>query len=156
MTAFQPAGSTTVAPWVVTDDTSRLLAFITQAFDGDELLRVPGADGGIGHAEIRVGDTVILAFDRRDGWPSLPSLLRVWVPEADAAIAAAIDAGATLVTAAATSAFGQHGGRVKDPFGNIWWIATQVEEVDPSTAAARLAEPESARTMTDAEETLDR
>ena len=53
----------------------------------------------------------------------------------------AVAAGATVVTESATNAFGQRGGRVRDPFGNIWWVVAQVEEVAPDVAMARLAEP---------------
>ncbi|WP_208630591.1 VOC family protein [Amycolatopsis kentuckyensis] len=115
-----PDGYTTVAPWIVTKDTAALLDFVTAAFDGVELGRVPLADGSIGHAEIRIGDTVVLAFDQREDWPDLPSLLRVFVPDADIAFTAALEAGARVVTALSDNAFGQRGGRVRDPFGNIW------------------------------------
>ena len=71
-----PAGYTTAAPWIVTRDTRKLFEFITEVFDGVELGQVPLEDGSIGHAEIRVGDTVLLAFDHREGWPDQPSLLR--------------------------------------------------------------------------------
>ena len=111
-----PEGYTSVAPWVVTDDTGALLDFMTAAFDGVELARVPVENGSIGHAEIRVGDTTVLAFDRRDDWPVIPSLLRVYVPDADVAMTAAVAAGAHVVTAASTSAWGDRGGRVRDPF----------------------------------------
>ena len=78
MTNFEPEGYTSVAPWVVTDDTGAFLDFVTSAFGGVELARIAVKDGTIGHGEIRVGDTVVLAFDRRPGWPSMPSLLRVF------------------------------------------------------------------------------
>src|SRR3712207_9582409 len=94
-----PDGYTTVAPWIVTKDTGALLDFVTAAFDGVELGRVPLEDGSIGHAEIRIGDTVVLAFDQRDDWPDLPSLLRVFVPDADIAFAAALEAGGPEGTA---------------------------------------------------------
>lgn len=152
----QPEGYTTVAPWIVTDDSGALLDFVTTVFEGSELGRVRLQDGSIGHAEIRIGDTVVLAFDRQQGWPSMPSLLRVWVPDADAAMDRAVAAGGTVVTASATNAFGQRGGRVRDPFGNIWWVATQVEDVPPDVAMARLGEPGYADQMRDAQETLDR
>jgi uncharacterized glyoxalase superfamily protein PhnB len=152
----QPDGYTTVAPWIVTDDTGALLDFVTRAFDGKELGRVPLQDGSIGHAEIRIGDTVVLAFDRRDGWPAMPSLLRVWVPDADAAVARAVELGGRMVTEPSTNPFGQRGGRVRDPFGNIWWVVTHIEEVAPDVAMARLAEPEFAAQMRVAQETLDR
>ena len=150
-----PAGYTTVASWVVTTDTGALLDFITTAFDGVELGRVPLEDGSIGHAEIRVGDTVVLAFDQRADWPAMPSLLRVFVPDADAAFAAALTAGARAVTALSANAFGQRGGRVRDPFGNIWWITALVETVSPEEGMRRLDEPEYQEQMRFAQETLD-
>jgi len=152
----QPEGYTSVAPWIVTDDTAALLDFVTYAFGGKELLRVPLQDGTIGHAEIRIGDTILLAFDRMDGWPALPSLLRVWVPDTDAAMARAVELGGRVVTEASTGPFGQRGGRVRDPLGNIWWVDTHIEDVDQEVAMARLAEPEYADQMRVAQETLDR
>ncbi|MEU8818404.1 VOC family protein [Actinoplanes sp. NPDC048796] len=156
MTRNAPDGYTTVAPWIVTPDTGRLLDFVATVFDGVELARVPLEDGTIGHAEIRVGDTVLLAFDRRPEWPAMPSLLRVFVPDADAAMDRAAAAGARVVTAGATHAFGQRGGRVRDEWGNIWWISAVVEQVTAEEGMRRLAEPGYAAAMRDAQETLDR
>jgi len=150
-----PAGYTTVAPWVVTDDTGAFLDFVTKVFDGEELARVAVEDGSIGHGEIRVGDTTVLAFDRRPEWPTLPSLLRVWVADADQTFATAIDAGATIITELADSAFGQRGGRIKDPFGNIWWVATHVEDVPEDVMWQRLQDPTYVEQMRIAQETLD-
>jgi PhnB protein len=150
-----PAGYTTVAPWVVTDDTGAFLDFVTRAFGGVELGRVATEDGLIGHSEIRIGDTVVLAFDRRADWPRLPSLLRVFVSDADAAFAAAIAAGGEVVTALADDAFGQRGGRVKDPFGNVWWVTSHVEDVPEDEMWARLQDPAYAERMRVAQETLD-
>jgi PhnB protein len=126
-----PSGYTTVAPCIVTPDTGRLLDFVATAFGGDELARVPLEDGSIGHAEIRVGDTVLLAFDQRPGWPGMPSLVRVFVDDADATMSGAVAAGARVVTESGAQAFGQRGGRVRGPFGNIWWISAVVEDVAP-------------------------
>lgn len=151
-----PAGYTTIAPWVATPDTGKLLEFITEVFDGEELGRVPLENGKIGHAEIRVGNTVVLAFDRADDWPEMPSLLRIWVADVDATMIRAVEAGARVVTPAITSAFGQRGGRVRDPFGNIWWVTTQVEIVEPDETMRRLALPEFAEAMRQAQESFDR
>ncbi|MEU4366490.1 VOC family protein [Micromonospora chersina] len=156
MNSTAPAGYTSVAPWIVTPDTGQLLDFVTTVFGGVELARVRLEDGSIGHAEIRVGDTILLAFDRRPDWPAMPSLLRVFVPDADAATERAVAAGARVVTAPATHAFGQRGGRVRDRFGNIWWISAVVEDVAPEVGMRRLAEPRYAEAMRDAQETLDR
>ncbi|MET1049967.1 MAG: VOC family protein [Acidimicrobiales bacterium] len=151
-----PAGYTTVAPWIVTADTGQLLDFIGAAFDGEELARVPLEDGSIGHAEIQVGDITLLAFDRRDGWPATPSMLRIFVTDADAVIDRAVAAGARVVTQPRTHAFGQRVGRVRDPFGNIWWISAVVEDVSPEEGMRRLTESAYVEAMRDAQETLDR
>lgn len=94
---------------------------------------MPTEDGLIGHAEIRVGDTVVLAFDRHPTWPRTPSLLRVFVADADTAFTRAVAAGGQVVTALADDAFGRRGGRIKD----------------------RLQDPAYAETMRVAQETLD-
>ncbi|MCV7228205.1 VOC family protein [Mycolicibacterium komossense] len=150
-----PSGYTTVAPWVVTDDTGALLDFVSQAFDGEELGRVSTADGLIGHAEVKVGDTILLAFDRRPDWPVMPSLLRVFVHDADDAFARATAAGGRIVTPIANDAFGQRGGRIADPFGNIWWVTSHVEDVPETEMWARLQDPVYAERMRTAQQTFD-
>ncbi len=151
-----PVRYTTVAPWIVSSDTRRLIAFIEAAFDGIELGRVPLEDGSIGHAEIQVGDTVVLGFDHRPGWPRMPALLRVFVEDADATAARAVAAGARIVTAPQTHAFGQRIARVRDPFGNIWWISADAEDVGYEEGIRRLSDPDYADAMRDAQESLDR
>lgn len=155
MTNTAPEGYTTVAPWVVTDDTGAFLDFVTEAFGGEELARVATEDGLIGHGEIRVGDTVVLAFDRHADWPRMPSLLRVFVADADQTFARAVAAGSHVVTALADSAFGQRGGRVRDPLGNIWWVVSHVEDVAEDEMWRRLQDPVHAESMRVAQETLD-
>ena len=155
MGSSAPEGYTDVAPWVVTDDTGAFLDFVTAAFGGQELARVPVEDGSIGHGEIRVGDTVVLAFDRRADWPVMPSLLRVFVPDADDAMRRAVEAGAVVVTELSDSAFGQRGGRVRDRFGNIWWVVAQVEQVAEDEMWRRLQDPVYAEQMRVAQATLD-
>jgi PhnB protein len=151
-----PAGDTTVNPWIVTDDTRQLFEFINTVFGGQELARVTLEDGSIGHAEIRVGDTTLLAFDRRAGWPETPSLLRIFVQDADATIERAVNAGARVVTKAATHAFGHRVGRIRDPLGNLWWITAVVEDVSFEEVKRRLPEPIYAQAMRDAQTTLGR
>ncbi|GAA3877978.1 VOC family protein [Streptomyces lacrimifluminis] len=150
-----PEGYTTVAPWVVTDDTGAFLDFVAQVFDGEELGRVLTEDGSVGHGEIRVGDTVVLAFDRHADWPVMPSLLRVFVADAEKAFSRAVAAGGQVVTAMSDNAFGQRGGRVKDPFGNIWWVVSHVEDVAEDEMWRRLQDPVYAEAMRVAQETLD-
>lgn len=85
----------------------------------------------------------------------MPALLRLYVPDADAAMAAAVANGATVVTEAADSAWGDRGGRVRDPFGNIWWVSSRVEDIAPDRAWQRMSQPEYAESMRIAQETLD-
>ncbi|MGC9495831.1 VOC family protein [Streptomyces sp. WG7] len=99
-------------------------------------------DASEGLGGIRVGDTVVPAFDRRPDWPAMPSLLRIYVPDADEAMASAVQHGAEVITEVADSAWGDRGGRIRDPFGNIWWVVSRVEQVTPDLAWQRLAEPE--------------
>ncbi|MFD7288472.1 VOC family protein [Streptomyces sp. NPDC059863] len=150
-----PEGYTAVAPWVVTDDTGAFLDFVTQAFGGEELGRVSTEDGLIGHGEIRLGDTVVLAFDRHADWPTMPSLLRVFVADADEAFSQAVAAGGHVITPLADNAFGQRGGRIKDPFGNIWWVVSRVEDVSEDEMWKRLQDPVYAEAMRVAQATLD-
>ena len=79
----------------------------------------------------------------------------MWFDDCDRAHAAALAAGAVEVTPLATSAFGFRGSRVRDPWGNIWWIQTQVEAVDPADIGDRLAEPRYVEAMRVAVETFD-
>jgi uncharacterized glyoxalase superfamily protein PhnB len=150
-----PDDYSTVAPWLVTRDTGRLFDFITAAFHGSEIARVATADGGIGHAEIRVGDSVLLAFDARPDWPDTPSMLRVYVDDADATFARATAAGARVVTPLDDAAWGDRGGRVRDPLGNIWWVVQHVEDVSPDEMVVRLQDPKYAESMARAQSTLD-
>jgi PhnB protein len=155
MTATAPDGYSTVQPWLVTRDTGRLLDFIVAAFDGHELARVPTEDGSIGHAEIRVGDSILLAFDARPDWPDTPSMLRVYVDDADAAFERAVAAGARVVTPLDDAAWGDRGGRVRDPLGNIWWVVQHVHDVPPEEIAVRLQDPKYGEAMARAQATLD-
>ncbi|HEX6684593.1 MAG TPA: VOC family protein [Candidatus Limnocylindrales bacterium] len=155
MTVSPPGGYSTVQPWLVSRDTGRLLDFITAAFGGQEISRVPTEDGGIGHAEIRVGDSTLLAFDSQPDWPDTPSMLRVYVDDAEGAFERAVAAGARVVTPLDDAAWGDRGGRVRDPLGNIWWVVQHVEDVTPEEMAVRLQDPKYAESMARAQQTLD-
>jgi hypothetical protein len=67
-----PEGYHAVTPWIISRDTARLLDFVKEAFGAEEIARVPNEDGTIGHAEFRIGDSIAMAFDAREGWPDTP------------------------------------------------------------------------------------
>ena len=130
-----PEGYSTVTPWIISGDMSGLIEFVERAFGADEIARVHIEDGTIGHAEFRIGDSVVMAFDATEEWPDTPSFLRLYVEDADEvhrrALRRALEAGATSVTEVTHLFWGDRVGRVRDPFGNLWWIqARAVESLD--------------------------
>jgi PhnB protein len=150
-----PEGYGTVTPWVISRDTSSLIEFVKAAFHAQELARLPGPRGGIGHAEVRIGDSIVMMFDAQEGWPETPGFLRLWVDDVDATYRRALEAGATSVTEMTDLFFGDRVGRVRDPLGNIWWIQTRVAEVDPAELAQRPMDPEAVEALRYVEESLD-
>lgn len=148
-----PEGYGTVTPWVVTSDTRRLLEFIKQAFGAEELGRVEVEGGAIGHAEARVGDSIVMMFDSPFPVPT-PGLLRLYVADADAVFGRAVAAGATVVTRLTELAWGDRVGRVRDPLGNLWWIQERVEEPTPEEVARRFQDPKYAEAMQYVQSTL--
>ena len=78
----------TVCPWVITRDTGAFIDFATEAFGAQEIARVVNPDGAIGHAELFIGESVVLAFDSRPHWPTTPAFLRIYVDDADADVRA--------------------------------------------------------------------
>ncbi|MEV7605157.1 VOC family protein [Paenarthrobacter sp. NPDC089322] len=151
-----PTGYSSVSPWLITRDTNALFEFLTAAFGAQEIDRVVGEDGTIGHAEARIGDSVVLAFDSRPHWPATPSYLRVYVDDADAAFHAALAAGATTISVLDNSAWGDRGARIQDPLGNLWWIMSHMEDVTDEEAGRRWQAPEYAAGMEYAIESLKR
>jgi PhnB protein len=141
-----PEGYGTVTPWVVTNDTRRLLEFMKQAFDAEELGRVEVAGGAIGHAEARIGDSIIMMFDSPFA-VATPGLLRLYVEDGAAVFARAVEAGATVVTQLTDLAWGDRVGRVRDPLGNLWWIQQRVEEPTPDELARRFQDPKFTQAM---------
>ena len=145
-----PEGYGTVTPWIIGRDTAGLMDFLERAFDAEELSRLADENGIIAHAEMRIGTSVVMMFDApRDGrrWPDTPSFLRLYLSDADASFTKAVAAGATPVTRVTHLAFGDRVGRVRDPFGNLWWLQTRVEEVSAEEMQRRWADPKWSEAM---------
>jgi PhnB protein len=151
-----PKGYATVTPWIVGRDTAGLIEFLKAAFGAEELARIPNARGGIGHAEIRIGDSVVMMFDANAKWPDTPAFLRLYLADADGAFRRALQAGAEAVTEMTELAFGDRVGRVRDPCGNIWWLHTRVVDLDQSEMQERMADENFAAAMRSVETSLDR
>jgi uncharacterized glyoxalase superfamily protein PhnB len=142
-----PDGYGTVTPWIISRDTRALLDFLAGALDATELARVPNEDGSIGHAEVRIGDSVVMMFDGHPSWPDTPTFLRLYVEDGEATFRRAIAAGATEVTRMTEMFWGDLTGRVRDPFGNVWWIQQRLAEHTPEEMAERAARREFVEAM---------
>jgi uncharacterized glyoxalase superfamily protein PhnB len=139
-----PEGYTTVTPWMISKDTAGLIDFLERAFGAEELARVENPNGpGIGHAEVRIGNAIVMLFDvLSPEWPYTPSFLRLYLPDGDAAFQRAVDAGATPLHRMTEMFWGDRVGRLRDPFGNVYWIQTRVVELAPDEIGRRMGEPE--------------
>src|SRR4051812_47732898 len=102
-----PARYSRVDPWVISADTGAEIDFLEAVFGGRETpgSRMTGPDGRIGHAEVEIGDAVLLLFDRDPGWPATPAHLRIYVSDARDAFQRALSAGAREVTRPTELAF---------------------------------------------------
>ncbi|MEW6036780.1 MAG: VOC family protein [Pseudomonadota bacterium] len=124
-----PDGYHTVIPYLVVRGAAELIEFMKAAFDAKEWERIMRPDGTVGHAEMRVGDSVIMLSEARGEWQPMPGAIYLYVPDADAAYQRAIDAGATSISPPANQFYGDRHGGVRDASGNLWWIATHIEDV---------------------------
>jgi PhnB protein len=136
-----PEGYHTVTPWILSRDSAQLIAFLERAFAGQEIARVVGEDGAIGHAEVRIGDSVVMMFDAKPDWPDTPGFLRLYVDDANATFQQALRAGATAVTEVTHLFWGDLVGRVRDPQGNLYWIQQRIENVSEEEMARRMSDP---------------
>lgn len=136
-----PEGYHTVTPWIISPNSAELMDFLKAAFGAEEIARVVGEDGSIGHAEVRISDSVVMMFDKRKHWPRTPAFLRLYVEDADAVFRQAVKAGATAVTEVTHLFFGDRVGRVRDPQGNVWWIQTHIEDVSEEEMGRRMSDP---------------
>jgi PhnB protein len=133
-----PDGYHSVTPYLVVQGTTTLLDFLKQAFDAQEAfppMRRP--DGTIMHAEVRIGDSVVMMGEPMGDMPPMPGSLYLYVHDADAVYQRALQAGATSLMAPTDQFYGDRSAGVKDPVGNRWWIATHKEDVSPEELAKR-------------------
>ena len=140
-----PAGYHTVTPHLVAQDAAAALAFYVRAFGAVERYRLVEPSGKIGHAEITVGDAVVMVCDEYPDFGAVspaafggsPIKLLIYVNDCDAVVGRAVDAGATLLRPVKDQFHGDRSGMVVDPAGFTWTIATRREEVSPEEMQRR-------------------
>jgi len=134
-----PAGYHAVTPYLCVQGADRLIDFAKRVFAATEQERMTRPDGTIGHAEVRIGDSVVMISEARGELKPMPSGLYVYVTDTDAAYGRALAAGATSLMEPADQFYGDRNAGVRDPIGNVWWIATRKEDVPPEELARRAA-----------------
>jgi len=135
----QPDEYHTVTPNLVVDGAAKVIAFATETFGAKERMRMPMPDGRIAHAEIEVGDSVIMLSDSNGDFPAAPTYLHVYVQDCDAVYRKALAAGGTALTEPKDEFYGDRAGNVLDPCGNRWTISTHVEDVSEAELEKRMA-----------------
>jgi PhnB protein len=139
-----PKGFHTVTPYLVVTDSARAIDFYKRAFGAEELLRVDGPDGKVAHAEIKIGDSIIMMSDEMPGWSRSPQSLGgtavnifLYVKDVDQVFNQAVAAGAGITMPVSDMFWGDRYGQVTDPFGHSWSLATHKEDVLPEELRER-------------------
>jgi PhnB protein len=140
-----PEGYHTITPYLAVDDASEAIEYYKKAFGANERVRMDAPGGKIGHAELEIGDSLVMLSDPfPQSSTRTPSELGgssvsifMYVEDVDATVKRAVDAGATITMEIADQFWGDRFGSVKDPFGHQWSIATHVEDVPPEEMAER-------------------
>jgi len=136
----KPDGYHSITPYLVVDGAARLIAFLEEAFDAKEVERFAAPGNRVGHAEVRIGDSLVMLSDARGEHKPMQAMLYVYVDDVDATFQRALAAGATSVQAPADQFYGDRSGGVNDPCGNLWYIATHIEDVSPVELKRRARE----------------
>ena len=143
-----PDGYPRVSPYLVVDGAQKAIAFYTSVLGATERVRMPGPDGRIGHAELQIGDSVIMLADEfpdvgakaPSAYGGSPVSLTVYVEDVDATFDKATGAGATAVRPPENQFYGDRSATFDDPFGHRWTVNTHIEDVSPEEMGRRAAE----------------
>jgi PhnB protein len=142
-----PAGYHTVTPYLTLNDCARAIEFYKRAFQAQEVARMDGPGGKIGHAELKIGDSMIMLADEMPGGQRSPQALGgttcgvfLYVPDVDATFKQATEAGAKADMPPQDMFWGDRFGKLTDPFGHSWAVATHKEDIAPAEMKNRSQE----------------
>ena len=127
-----------VTPYLVVQGVPKLIDFVKQTFNATEIERVTRPDGTISHAELKIGDSIVMMGEANEQSKPMPTMLYVYVEDVEAAYRRALQAGAKTVRELKDEFYGDLAGGVSDSFGNQWWIATHKEDVSPEELRRRM------------------
>jgi PhnB protein len=126
-----------VTLYLVVPGIAKLIDFLNQAFGARELERFSRPDGTVQHAELKIGDSIVMMVEPQDASKSMPATLYVYVPDTDATYHRAGHAGDRSLREPRDEFYGGRTAGVEDPFGNQWWIGTHIEDVAPEEIERR-------------------
>jgi PhnB protein len=140
-----PDGYPQVTPYLCIDGASEAIEFYGRVFGATERTRMPGPEGRIGHAELQIGDSLIMLSDEYPDMGALspkavggtPVTMSVYTEDVDAVFDRALEEGATALRPVENQFYGDRAGQFEDPFGYRWSVATHIEDVPPDEMARR-------------------
>ena len=135
-----PQGHHSVTPYLIVSGAAGLVDFLKQAFGAEETERLAAPDGTVMHAEVRIGDSIIMIGEAHGDFGAMPSAVHLYVEDSDAMYQRALQAGATSVEEPRDQFWGDRLGGVRDAFGNLWWVSTHVEDLSPEELQRRTQE----------------
>lgn len=125
-----PEGFHTITPYLVVNDVAKLIAFMKAAFGAEQVGSVhTRSDGGIMHAEVKIGDSPVMLGGAFGEHKPLPCMLYMYVTDTDSVYKRALEAGGTSIMAPMNQFYGDRNAGVLDPCGNQWWIGTHIEDL---------------------------
>jgi PhnB protein len=139
-----PEGYRSITPYLIVKGAARAIDFYTKAFGATEIMRMPGPEGKIMHAELRIGDSVIMLADENGPHRSpesvggSPVALMIYIEDVDGVFARSLSLGAKQMRAVEDQFYGDRSGNLVDPFGHVWTVATHVEDVSPEEMKRRM------------------
>ena len=141
-----PDGHHTVAPYLAIKNAVSALEFYKKAFGATETYKLIVPDGRLGHAEIRLGDSLIMLSDEfaefggkaPESLGGSPVSIHLYVEDVDAFVKRAVAAGARERKPVADQFYGDRSGQLEDPYGHLWWVATHKEDVAPEEMQKRV------------------
>ena len=142
-----PEGMHSLTPYLICDGAAAAIEFYKKAFNAVELSRLPGPQGKLMHAMLRIGDSTLMLNDEFPEWGALgpktlkgsPVTVHLYVKDVDAAFAQAVAAGATVTMPVADMFWGDRFGALQDPFGHKWSIATHTRDLSPQEVVEGMA-----------------
>lgn len=147
-TSSKPEGYHTLTPYITVHDASAAIDFYTRVFGAVEVMRLAGPDGRIMHAEVRLGDSHLMLADENPEWGNrgpkslggASGSLMLYVDDPDEVFQRAIAAGATEVMPVSDQFYGDRSGMVADPFGHMWSVSKQIEQLSAEEIQRRADE----------------